>query len=236
MNILNISNQIRFDQPSHRYWDKDGNELASVSSVLSLYKPPFDPQGFITRKVAQRDGLTVEQVKNNWNKIKEDACDRGHDFHSQAENFIKTGEILDGTYKDVILAFSKIKFPGPLKSEVMLFSPTHKIAGTADVVSFIDDINIELYDFKTNREIKNKSKYGNKLLHPLEHLDDCEINNYSIQLNLYKLMLEEHGFKVKKIVLFHINPQTREIDTYKIPIIKKDIKKLLNHYSKMRDW
>ena len=231
-----ISQQIKFDAASHTYTDSTGNSLISVSRMISLYKPPFDPDGHITRAVAKRDGKTPQEVKDDWEKMKNDASDRGHDFHSQAESYIKTGVISEGTYKDVVEQFSKISFPGPLKSEIMLFSPTYKLAGTCDVLSMIDNKNCELLDFKTNKQIRLKSKYKTKLLYPLEKYDECEINNYSVQLNLYKFMLEEHGFKVHKITLYHINPETRKIDTYDIPDIKKDIKKLLNHYQSLQAW
>ena len=231
-----ISQQIKFDAASHTYADLSGNSLISVSRMISLYKPPFDPGGHITRAVANREGKTPKEVKDGWEKMKNDASDMGHDFHSQAESYIKTGVISEGTYKDVVEQFSKISFPGPLKSEIMLFSPTYKLAGTCDVLSMIDDKNLELSDFKTNKRIRLKSKYKTKLLHPLDHYDECEINNYAVQLNLYKFMLEEHGFKVHKITLYHINPETRKIDTYDIPNIKKDIKKLLDHYQSLQSW
>ncbi|MDO8610078.1 MAG: hypothetical protein Q7R95_05990 [bacterium] len=235
MNIEEISNQIIFQEKEHRYfWNNQ--ELTSVSLLISNYKPIFDPQGHIVRAVAKRDGISESQVKINWEKIKVDACSKGHDFHSQAEHFIKTGEILDGTYKDVVETFSKIKFPGPLKSEIMLFSEVYKIAGTADLVCLINDKDIELGDFKTNKKINLKSKYGNKLLYPLEHLDASEINIYSIQLGLYKYMLEEFGYNVKKITLHHINPETRNIDSYDIKYLKKEIKDVLEHFQSINEF
>lgn len=234
--LQNISKDIHFDGPSHKYHDKNGNSLISVSSLISLYKPDFDPHGYITKSYARKNNMSVEEVKTKWDKIKTDACAKGHDFHSQAEHFIKTGEILDGTYKDVIEKFAQIKFKGKNESEIMLYSAIYKIAGTADLVTVLPDGSLELGDFKTNKEILTKSKYGTKLLYPLDKFDECQVDTYTVQLNLYKYMLEEHGFKVKKITLYHINPETRNIDIYKIPKIDKDIKSLLSHYKKMNEW
>lgn len=228
--LEDINKEVKFHEREHKYF-LGNQELTSVSVVIGLYKPQFDPFGHIKRACAKREGLTIPEIDEKWNKAKMDGLTRGKSFHRQAEHFVKTGEILNDDYKDVIEKFSTIKFSGKLFSEIALHHPNHLIAGTTDLVELFPDNTCNLFDFKSNKKIEKESKYGTKLLHPLDDLDECEISTYGIQLNLYKYMLEYHGYKVKKIVLFHINPETRNIDIYPIRNMQKEVKKMLNHYS-----
>lgn len=234
-NLLEINKNIVFEPKAHSYHDLNGQEYISVSRLISLYKNPFDEFGHIARACARRDGVSVEEIKAKWKQTNKDAIDRGHSVHSQLEHFIKTGKIKKGDYKDVVKQFSKIKFKGQLFSEIGLNHPEYKICGTADLIEVFDDNTANLYDFKSNRKIDTKSKYGNKLLYPLDKLDECEICSYSVQLGIYKFMLEYHGFKIKKITLFWINPETRLIEPFDIPNIDKDIIRLLNHYKQIQE-
>jgi hypothetical protein len=236
MNLLEINKEIIFDGPSHTYKTKNGKEFTSVSKLLDNYKPEFDPQGYIIRRVAQRDGLTINEVRAKWDKIRDDACDRGHSLHRQLEYFIKTGKILNDDFKDVVKQFKKIKFTGKLFSEVQVHSPTFYIAGTTDVVELLDNNEINIGDFKQNKKLDKKSKYRNKLLYPLEDKEECEFQVYTLQINLYSFMLSEHGYKTKNMVLYYMNPETRILESHTIPDAQKDVKLLLNHWKAMSEW
>jgi hypothetical protein len=234
--LSEINKNIVFEPKGHTYHDCNGKEYISVSKLISLYKPEFDEFGHIARACAKRDKVSVEDIKGKWKQTNKEAIDRGHNVHSQLEHYIKTGTILDADYKDVVEQFSKIKFTGKLFSEIGLNHPEYFISGTADLIEVFDDNTCELYDFKSNKEIKLKSKYHNKLYYPLENYEECEIHVYSIQLGIYKNMLEYHGYKVKNITLFWINPKSRLIETFKIPNIDNDINKLLKHYDSLQNF
>ena len=237
MNILEINKNIVFEPIAHTYHDKNGKEFISVSRLISNYKKPFDEFGHIARACAKRDKVTVEEIKNKWKAHNKEATDKGHNVHSQLEYYIKNGKILDSDYKDVVEQFSNIKFNGQkLYSEIGLNHPEYFISGTSDLIDLYDDNTVDLYDFKSNKQINTKSKYGQKLFYPLEKYDECEINIYSFQLGIYKKMLEYHGYKVKKITLLWINPQTRLIEIFNIPDIEKDVDILLNHFDAIQNF
>ena len=236
MSILNINKNIVFEPKEHSYHDLNGKKYTSTTQLISIYKNPFDPNGHISRACAKKEGISVKEIQDKWQKIGKDATDRGHNVHSQLEYYIKNKEILDADYKDVVQEFAKIKFSGKLYSEIGVHHPEYLISGTIDLIELFDDNTCNLLDFKSNRKIDLKSKYGNKLLHPLEKYDECEINIYAIQLGIYKYILEYHGYKVKKITLLWINPETRLIEHFKIPDIKEDIVNLLEYHKKMLSW
>jgi ATP-dependent exoDNAse (exonuclease V) beta subunit len=80
-----------------------------------------------------------------------------------------------------------------IKSEFVVGDPRTKLVGTMDNLSFNKKTNeLVIFDYKTNKKINKISKYKNKLLQPLQHLDDCEYNKYALQIWLYKLILERN--------------------------------------------
>lgn len=234
--LEDIGKPVTFVESSHKYSLPDGTSLTSVSSILSNYKNEFDPDGHIIRACARKAGVTVEEIRAKWDKERDDACDRGHRLHSQLEHYVNTGKILDADFKDVVLQFSDIKFTGKLFSEIRLFSSQYKIAGTTDLVEWFSDNTVNIGDFKQNKKIAVKSKYNKKLLYPLDKFDECEFEIYTFQLNLYALMLREHGFKTKDMKLYYIPPSTRKLEIYDIPRREKETLKLLKHFVAMRDF
>lgn len=225
---------IIFDDPTHSYKNLKGHELISVSTLGHLFAFPFDKDGYITRICAKRNGLTVQEQKDVWKKVNIDSHIKGKKFHKAIEDFIKDGIIPDDENKKLIKQFKKLKFKGKLQTEVILYDLDLMIAGTADLLHFTSENSLQLLDWKTNKEIVKKSKYGNYMLHPLSHLSDCNFNHYKIQLNLYKYLLEKMGYWVEDITLIHSNPQTEKLEFHSIPIMEKETKILLDFYSKNR--
>lgn len=233
--LEDISKNLVFKEKEHQYFIGD-KELTSVSRVLELYKNKFDPQGFIKRACARKEGISQDELQIRWDKERDDACDRGHQLHSQLEHFIKNKTILEDNYKDIVTQFSKIKFSGQLFSEIRLFSEEYGIAGTTDLVCLLDNNTVDIGDFKQNKKIALKSKYKNKLLYPLNIYDECEFEVYTFQINLYSLMLKEHGYKTNKMTLYYFSPATRQMEIFNIPKREKETKNLLDHYKSINEF
>jgi hypothetical protein len=72
-------------------------------------------------------------------------------------------------------------------------------------------------DWKTNKDFSNddhpKGKYE-KLLHPFDFLYKNHLNEYSIQISLYMMILKEYGINIKQGYLVHIGPNS-EAQIYK---------------------
>lgn len=233
--LENINKDVNFKEDTHQYF-KNGKELTAVSRVIDFYKNSFDSEGHILRACAKRDNLTVSQVRENWEKTKIEGLTRGKNFHRQVEHYIKTGQILDEDYKDVVEQFAQIKFSGKLFSEIGLHSDKYSMSGTTDGIHLISDNIVDCFDFKSNKKFLIKSKYGDRLMYPMEKYWNSEMDVYTIQLNLYSYMLGEHGYKTNNMTIYYINPTTRLLETYLVPHIQGDIIKLLNHYSAMMAW
>jgi hypothetical protein len=85
-----------------------------------------------------------------------------------------------------------------LKSEFVVGDIESKICGTIDNLSMNKQTkNLSILDYKTNQTIKKKGFKGQKMLMEMSHLDDCEFTKYSLQLHMYKHIIEKNtSFKV----------------------------------------
>jgi hypothetical protein len=63
-----------------------------------------------------------------------------------------------------------------------------------------------------------------KMLPPVDHLDDCNFNHYALQLSIYMYIILKHNPKLQpgSIYIHHILFETESQDKYGYPIVKKD--------------
>jgi ATP-dependent exoDNAse (exonuclease V) beta subunit len=54
-------------------------------------------------------------------------------------------------------------------------------------------MSLQYSNYKTNKKINRKNDYGETLLAPFDHIPKCEHAKYSLQLHLYKLILERNS-------------------------------------------
>ncbi len=91
---------------------------------------------------------------------------------------------------------------------------------------------IYILDWKTNKQFTNddhpKGRYE-KLLEPFDQYWANHHNEYSIQLSLYALILEEWGFEVGGAYLVHIGPGDEESQLYKIIDMRNELKLALDN-------
>ena len=103
-----------------------------------------------------------------------------------------------------------------MTSELKVFSKKWRLAGTIDQPFLMWDekqqkVLFLIGDWKTNKEFRSddhpKGRYK-KLLHPFSHLWENHLNEYSIQVSLYRLILEDEiGLETNGGFLCHIGPE-----------------------------
>jgi len=80
-----------------------------------------------------------------------------------------------------------------LKSEFVIGDREKKVCGTIDNLSYNKKTGkLVLFDYKTNKKIKRKGFNGETMLAPIDTVPKCELGKYSLQLCLYKLILEKN--------------------------------------------
>ena len=217
---------IKFFEKNHKYEIAGEPAKMSVSGLISKYEKPFDRDG-IAKNVARRDGKLVEDVLWEWEYNKDYSCHKGSEFHLIVEQFFQrrtmpidrdaieafltkksnlSKESIDSYYSDMALLIRNFRSFYEwwkedhilLRSEFVVGDKETKICGTIDNLSLNKKTGkLALFDYKTNKEIKREGYKGEMLLAPINTIPKCELGKYSLQLALYKIILEKNtGFEV----------------------------------------
>lgn len=124
----------------------------------------------------------------------------------------------------------------PIGSEIIIGDEEYLVCGTIDQLFYNATHNtLEIWDWKTNKEFKVKDTYNKKLKFPLEQYDDTHFYKYSIQLNLYKWILEKNtNLRVSKLWLLNFSETLADKDEqavyYECLDLQDKIQPLLEFY------
>ena len=81
-------NFLFFDEGPHRYTDTLGNEYRSVTTLIGDYYNHFDAD-YWAHKKAREQGKSEKAIRAEWDRIKDEACERGTKQHNGLEDAIK---------------------------------------------------------------------------------------------------------------------------------------------------
>jgi len=79
---------LYFDEGPHKYTDSNGNTYISVTTIMGEYAPKFNTK-YWAHKKAREQGVSEKEILRQWDKIKNEACERGTETHNGIENAIK---------------------------------------------------------------------------------------------------------------------------------------------------
>lgn len=127
------------------------------------------------------------------------------------------------------------KFPDIIchRLEWRIYCTDLGIAGTIDALykNKKNDKYI-ICDWKRSKKISFYNHFQN-FKAPLENLQECNFISYSLQLNLYKFLLEHvYNMQVESMYLLIVHPQNETYQYIKIPKVQTIIKKLFNFHKK----
>lgn len=208
-----------FLEHSHQYFIEIDNSVKEYKSFSFLKKlvEPYKDWDEIARKYAEKNNMTIEEVKALWEKKKTDACERGTLLHLHQE----TGDVQNQdliTYQSPIVGDKKIirnleTLEDGWHLELPLYNHEYEVCGTADRV-FIETINgiryVDIYDYKSNEKIELESYFNPRtkthemMKVPLNHLMNCNYWGYALQLSTYAYFLERYNYVVRNLTLNHI--------------------------------
>lgn len=231
VNAHSRDKRIEFDEPTHVYTIDGEKGYTSVTTVVHSLFPEFKEDEVISKMMASRNwpqskyfGMTREQIKNDWESNRSNAASLGTAMHANLESAYNGLE--HETESKEWLLFKQYEADHlnlkPFRTEWTLFAKDIRVAGSVDMLYEDPDEPgaLVLADWKRSKEIKTENKWQ-KGIHPLtKHLDDCNLNHYSLQLGIYKRLIQEYyGYKITQsfIVILHPNQ-----DKY-LKIITKDV-------------
>jgi ATP-dependent exoDNAse (exonuclease V) beta subunit len=238
LECFNDSN-FKFDPSQHKY-TYDGKTYTSVTQFIQQFHKKFD-QEYWSKKKSEDRGISQEEILKEWKDKNEYANLVGSETHQWIEDYfngihkkIPTNlDIVDRINKFNIIYAKDIHKLTPLKFETRIFSKNYPIAGTIDSL-FLYKNNLIIFDYKTNGKFTNDEHIDGRwenLLDPFQDIFRNHLNEYSIQVSLYSLILQEWGFDVRASYLLHIGP-TEDPKIYKA----HDFRNRLDTYMKNYNW
>jgi len=218
---------IKMDQSTHRYSVKGIDKaFVSVTTLISWYLPPVNPSRLADSLLASNDGswrgMKKDELLRVWAEKGAEARHLGTLLHSEIElyyNIIdpdrrcETGRHVGRdsqllTEWSQFLLFDHRYRPEPHRTEMMIYSPSYGVAGTVDFLARNSDGSVTLYDWKRSKaELgMEATEWNENGIGPLWTYPNTSFGRYSLQLNLYRTILEEeYGLVVKDmyVVRFH---------------------------------
>ena len=111
----------------------------------------------------------------------------------------------------------------PWRSEWLVFDDEHKVAGSIDMVYRKPDDTLAIYDWKRIEELKTENKFQSGR-GPVAHLPDTNYWHYSLQLNVYRYILQKHyGVIVSELALVVLHPSNDNWNVFKLNIMDDEV-------------
>lgn len=217
---------VYFKAEDHSYsYVRNGEiiPLKGVTSTISKYHSPFNAKVVALNIVNSKNyskgkysGMTVENIVKSWKAT----GDHGREMHSCIEKILNNEDLTPierEKYSKELSIYEK--FMGEYKpleihlSEVNVFSTSLELSGTLDYITFSPDGRAQLLDWKRTPTMDAVSYDGKKMKSPFNDLDDCKVSRYSLQLNVYRELLESN---------YTINGNPVTVESMKIVSIHPD--------------
>jgi len=261
---------LRFVEEGHVYESTDEEKInwTSVTSFIGMFKPKFDREGQAKKssknKRSKWHGMTSKEIITAWDGETQRAIKLGNWYHNQREaDMMELNTI--GRYgfevpiiKPIIddkgIKFAPVqKLRDGVYPEHLVYLKSMGLCGQADVVEIVNGY-ININDYKTNKEIKSKGYTNwegitNKMYKPVNHLDDCNLKHYNLQLSIYAYIIKKHNPKLKigKLTIQHVKfvkvgedkngypitkvengePVLEEVKIYELPYLKDEVSSLM---------
>lgn len=218
--------QLVFEEEAHVY-NVGEKPLQSVSHFIKDYAGEFNAISAAIG-VAKKTGKTVGEVLQEWEDMKNSACDLGTATHLFGEYFVETGHANPSNGHEEAVVKFWTDLPDnlvPVTLELKMYCIKKGIAGTADIILYNKDTKkFVIADYKTNKDLFKNFK-GKKLKAPFEDLYDSPFGKYTIQLSMYQMLFELTGYEVEERFIIWLKPD----GTYKLyntPDVRDKIEKI----------
>lgn len=233
MNKLNAHDRdknISFVSEGHKYTIGDGSiSYTSVSTFVKSLFPTFNSD-FVLQKMRKSPnwneshkhyGKTDEEIKIEWSNKCIEASTKGTGLHEAIDKYLngeleKEPELEEwGYFKKFMSTFK----PKPYRTEWMIYDEDNQICGTLDMLAKNDDGTYTIVDWKRSKSI---------FMPRHNIISNTTYWHYSLQLNLYKYILERHyNIKVSKLLIVQMHPAKKELKVYEMQPRQYEIKRYL---------
>lgn len=191
-----------------------------------------------------------QNILDEWERKNKEACERGTKIHAKLEEAV-LGHEKEFSLKKFEIGgkficrgkdYHELNLEAGAYPEYMVgYEIEPGIFGLSGQIDLLlkKGNKIIIADYKTNSEIKTKSYFDNKtktsqkMLYPLNNLDDVNYWHYNMQLSTYAWIIQKLNpdLEVEDLVLIHFRPDGKQ-DVYHMEYLKNDVEKMISHYRK----
>ena len=228
---------IVFDEEPHIYYiDGSSDNISVTTFVHSKLFPHFDSDKVISKMMKSKNwekskyyGKTAEEIKNEWEKNKIESSEAGTKMHKSIELFYNN-EMVDNSSIEYqyFLKFNEEHKNElhPYRTEWIVYDKETKFAGSIDMLykkNINDDKHLIIYDWKRCKKITDENNFE-RGFPPVEHLPNSNYWHYSLQLNIYKKILEKnYGKIIEEMYLLSLHPNNPSYIKIKVPVLKEEV-------------
>ena len=256
--ILDLN--ISFEEETHTYTINNNSNYTSVTTFIHSLFNEFDSTKIInnilkSKKYNNPDykyyNKTKEEILNMWDKNRESAAQFGTQMHYFIECYYdclhnpnidfqqlftdsKTNcfTLQNNTEYNYFINFVNDNLNLiPYRTEWCIYDEELKLAGSIDMVFSDNNNKFHIYDWKRSKEIKKTNNNNETSIIPLlEHIPNSNYWHYTLQLNIYKKLLEKnYNFVIDSLCLIVIHPENKNYMKINVPIIDELITELLEY-------
>lgn len=219
--------RIRFVDDTHTYYVDGSSEgyISSTTLVHTLFEE-FDADKVIGKMRSSRNwykspykGMTDAQIKDKWETNRDIAASEGTKMHENIERYYNSESHSTKTKEFMMFAEYYKDHPQlvPFRSEWVIFDEESKVSGSVDMLYRSRDpgpdgsYSYVMADWKRSKEIKFSNVYQSGTDETTSDLPDCNFIHYSIQLGIYKYILEKnYGIKIDESFIVVLHPKQQE--------------------------
>ena len=115
----------------------------------------------------------------------------------------------------------------PFRTEWVVFDECHKVSGSIDMVYKKPDGTLAIYDWKRAEDIKLENRFQSGR-GPVSHLPDTNYWQYTIQLNVYRYILQSHyNVTVSELALVILHPSNSSWKVMKLNMLDDVIEEMM---------
>jgi hypothetical protein len=180
-------------------------------------------------------GKTPEQIKAEWQQGNQ----LGTLLHDTIERYynqeILSSQMIDPRIQKEFVFFLQFVVDfgrlnpdwRPYRTEQYVFDEEYQISGAIDMTFVNSKGELWIVDWKRSRQIRKGNEYSVGKL-PLSHLENCNFNTYSLQLNLYRRLLERnYGKRIVKMDLLVLHPDNESYVPHSVEFMDAEIDAIL---------
>lgn len=224
LNAHENDSRLEFDSELHKYYIDGKPVLNSVTEIVGSFFEEFDAELAVTKMMGGRNWprpeyldkagnpMEKEDILKKWESTGTFARNLGTYMHWNIEKYLNGIDHEPSPEIQQFVNFNSAMIEDrditPHRTEWRVFDPVRRIAGTIDFVGRRANGNYVIIDWKRAKDLQTKlANIYRKAKPPLDYLDDCSGVKYSLQLNMYRYILQTYyGIIVDEMLVVSFHP------------------------------